>query len=134
MEKTADEIIKYIKSKSDFGFFADDEPEMAIVKHYHFFVLKWCGCGDPLKADLVVGKFLEMLGELDLDKRKEIMQKEYGVKSIYDSDLLMCLAYTMDAAGLTEHGSSIGWAWLTEDGENFLWAIREAERKGILEY
>lgn len=34
--------------------------------------------------------------------------------------LLLCLAYALDAAEFTEHGSSINRAWITDKGEVFL--------------
>ena len=36
----------------------------------------------------------------------------------------MALAYAMDAAGFTDHGSSIGGAWLTDEGKMFLFVLR----------
>ena len=55
--------------------------------------------------------------------------KEFFDGKDEDDDLILCLAYTMDAAGFTEHGSSIYSCWLTDDGKYFLWAIEEAIKK-----
>ena len=79
-----------------------------------------------------VAKFLEAMAETEIDNRHRKLKEYFKVRFIEDDPLLLCLAYTMDGAGFTDHGSSIRWAWLTYDGENFLWAIREAQRLGIL--
>lgn len=43
-------------------------------------------------------------------------------------DCYYVFAYTLDAIGLTEHGSGIGSAWLTEEGEMFLWLLNQNEK------
>ena len=60
-------------------------------------------------------------------KNRNLMMARFGVESVYDNELLLCLAYTMDAAGFTEHGSSIGGAWISEEGEMFLWLLERDE-------
>ena len=57
----------------------------------------------------------------------------FGVESVYESALLLCLAYELDRAELIEHGTSIGYSWLTQDGEYFLWAIQEAWKNDCLD-
>ena len=42
------------------------------------------------------------------------------------------VAYELDRANFTDHGTSIFGCWLTEDGEYLLWAIKEAENLEIL--
>ena len=88
------------------------------ISHYYD-QLGWCTCGQPWKAVKEIAKFLEG-------------RKAYN--DFPDDDLSLCLAYELDRAGFTDHGSSIFGCWLTEDGEKFLWAIKEAEKLGILEY
>ena len=51
-------------------------------------------------------------------------KEAFGVDDIYGNPLLMVLAYAMDAAGFTDHGSSIGGAWLTDEGKMFLYVLR----------
>ena len=90
---------------------------------YRYEVLNWCGCGTVEASNETLYHFLlstsrsviyEDDGWAEADKNRE---KYFGVSSVYDNELLMCLAYTVDAAGLTEHGTSIGSAWLTAKGE-----------------
>ena len=134
--KMLDAIIERIKKKDKNNYFDDEETckELAIIKYFHYWKLNWCGCGTPYKAVETVGKFLRCLEARGLEDRREELEKAFGAKSIYENDLLLCLAYTMDAAGLTEHGSSIAWAWLTQAGEDFLYAINEAIKNDTLDF
>ena len=61
------------------------------------------------------------------------MLARFGVESVYDNELLLCFAYAMDAAEFTEHGSSIGGAWITEEGEMFLWLLEQNKELDVEE-
>lgn len=92
-------------------------------KFFYYEKLNWCGCGDPDIAKRVVRDYLEVINnKFDSDVTFE---KKFGVDLVYDNDLLLCLAYTIDAAGFTEHGSSISGAWLTDEGKMFLWLLQQ---------
>ncbi len=128
-ELMAEKIINHIRKKDPesyktYRFEPDDI--LTIIKYYYYDRLKWCGCAQPGDAMRCVFKFLNALKEKD--NREEAFKGAFGVEHVYDNDLLLCLAYSMDAAGLTDHGSSINWCWLTEDGEYFCWAIEQAEK------
>lgn len=134
LRQMLDKIIERIKQKDKDSYFEDDScKELAIIKYFYFWKLNWCGCGMPNNAIMTVSKFLHCMGEKELDDRKNALNAAFGVKNVYDNELLLCLAYTMDAAGLTEHGTSILWAWLTQDGEDFLYAIDEAVKNNTLD-
>lgn len=96
---------------------------------FYYEKLHWCGCGDPDSAKITVRDFLWALhvDETSWGKQKERFIEKFGVDSVYENNLLLCLAYTLDAAELTEHGSSIGGAWLTEEGRMFLWLLEQNE-------
>ena len=103
---------------------------------FYFEKLKFCGCGTPIQAKRCIRDFLIIINdcyENDADfnekcrQERESLNKRFGVASIYDNELLLCLAYTLDAAGLTEHGSGIGSAWLTKEGKMFLWLLERDE-------
>lgn len=131
-----EEIIKYLKKKDpDFEEMWSFEPDdiTAIIKYYYFKQLDWCGCGVPGDAMRTIAKYLRALKEEELDNRAKIFQESFGCDRIYKNDLLLCLAYTLDASGFTEHGSSILWPWLTIDGKYFLYAIEEAEKNNELD-
>lgn len=65
----------------------------------------FCGCGSPCDAWVEVHKELKRCGtEGDAKQAPN------------DSGLWYIMAYLLDHSGLTEHGTSIRWAWLTADG------------------
>lgn len=95
-----------------------DERELRVaIQHYYFDMLDWCGCGRPWEAMLEIAKFLE-------GRQKK--------EPFPEGPLSLCLAYELDRAGFTEHGTGIYGCWLTEEGEQFLGLIRDAEKMGIL--
>lgn len=105
----------------------DDIIEQA-YELFRYEILKWCGCGDVEGSNNVVMHFLQVCNCDENSKRYETMEEYFGTTSIYDNILLLCLAYTMDAAELTEHGSGIGYAWLTDKGKIFLWVLEKVTR------
>lgn len=102
------------------------DDNLIIVNAYQVFryeILDWCGCGDVEGSDDAVRYFLTAMN--GYDKRADILEINFGTKSIYNNPLLLCLAYTMDAAGFTEHGSGIGGAWLEPRGKIYLWILNK---------
>lgn len=119
---------EYKKGNKDFSYNVDQGYENeynTLMDYFYYDRLKWCGCGDPIEAKLTVRKFLDAHREWESKEKK--LKEYFGVKSVYDNSLLLCLAYTMDAAEFTEHGTSISGAWLTEDGEDFLFCLEQLE-------
>lgn len=118
-----------------------DEFEDVLIKEcidfFYFEKLDWCGCGSPEIAKKVIRDFLRILDtdmkDKDIDwqarwkKRREMMMDRFGVESVYDNELLLCFAYDMGSAEFTEHGTSIGSAWISEEGEMFLWLLERDE-------
>ena len=136
--KTSDElmvekILTHIRTTDPESYksYMYEDDITCILKYYYFDKLKWCGCAQPGDAMRCVFKLLNAYRQKE--NREEALKAAFGVENVYDSDLLLCLAYTLDAAGFTDHGSSINWCWLTEDGEYFCWAIEKAEKEGELD-
>lgn len=79
-------------------------------------VLGGCGCGlsESIAGDVVV--LLVELAKPHEERSEEIQTKYYEA-----------LGHWIAAKGLTEHGTSIGGAWLTEDGEAVLRFMTEKE-------
>ena len=102
-------------------------------KFFYYEKLNWCGCGDPEAAKRVIRDFLRILYDYHKDdnfdssynRKRKNLKERFGVDNVYDNELLLCLAYTLDAAEFTEHGSSIGGAWTTKEGEMFLWLLNQ---------
>ena len=131
LQEITDYLLK--KDPDNFHEYYDYEPDLiAIIKYFYYERLNWCGCGNPEDAMLSIAKFLEARSG-EWGEREEKMMATYGTNKLWENELLLCLAYTMDAAGFTEHGGSIYSCWTDKDGEYFLWAIREAEKREELD-
>lgn len=125
----------FAANRKNYPEFGLEDMANQIYKTIRYEVLDWCGCGAPEDADKQVIKYLTLISEPWKDKHTpfkeqyeqyKAMCKEYfGCEDIYDNPLLLCLAYTMDAARLTEHGTSIGGAWLEERGKIYLYALKK---------
>ena len=101
-----------------------DELLIEVCENFFYYeMLNWCGCGDPNMAKEVIRDYLEVV-KAKFDSNADFTGK-FGVKYVYDDKLLLCLAYTLDAAGFTDHGSSISGAWLTDEGKMFLWLLEQ---------
>lgn len=136
-ENKLNEIIQHIKTHDpkfqDPKYWLNYESGLALIlKYYWYEKLNWCGCGCPDAAMRVIANYLEVASIRDLEASKK-KHEEYFGGSEYDDDLYLCLMYSLDAAGFTEHGSSIYSAWPEKDGEYFLWAIREADKRDELD-
>lgn len=128
VNKVKDYIVKtYPESCLAYNYNDTYYEEQLIEECENFFYyekMNWCGCGEPDTVKMVVKDYLEVINNKYNDNDINFENK-FGVKSVYDNNLLLCLAYTIDAAGFTEHGSSIGGAWLTDEGEMFLWLLQQ---------
>ena len=137
-ELTLKTIIEKIKKNKDDKKILEEylraETVEELLQYYYFEKLHWCGCGSPESALKTVGKYLEVLQERDTEKQQKKMQDAFGARLVYDNELLLCLAYAVDEAGFTEHGCSIGGAWLEDDGKFLLWALKKMEEEGNDEF
>ncbi len=137
INKIKDYIIKtYPESCLAYNYDDTYYDEQLIEECENFFYyerLNWCGCGDPNAVKTTVRNFLQAIEMKNSDSSDIGFQKYFNVHSVYDNDLLLCLAYTMYAAGFTDHGSSIGGDWLTEEGKMFLWLLCQNKELGEIE-
>lgn len=135
-ENKLNEIIQHIKTHDpefqDPKYWLNHESGLTLIlKYYYYEKLNWCGCGNPEVAMRAVANCLEVASIRDYFESKK-KREEYFGGSEHD-DLYLCLMYSLDAAGFTEHGSSVYSAWPEKDGEYFLWAIREADKRDELD-
>lgn len=115
------------KYKMDYSEIADEILEDC-EDFFYLEKLDWCGCGDPSIAKHCIRDYLKIIKMSNdirdpsdaYEVKEALMADRFGCKTIYDNELLLCLAYALDAAGFTDHGSSIGGAWITKEGEMFL--------------
>lgn len=150
-----DSVINYLKTYfpdscfsrnyTQYSSLSYDDIYEELYKTFRYEVLNWCGCGAPEEADKEVLKYLELIDNgkepsvsiisdpvgwskaMDdkIKRREELSKKYFNCTSIYDNPLLLCLAYTMDSAGFSEHGTSIGGAWITGRGKMYRYAIQK---------
>lgn len=120
-------ILKHYKDKSrGYSLWTDPDYEDELIQScsdfFYYEILNWCGCGRPEDAKRCIRDYLDALS--NPAEKQDKLKRRFGVEHVYDNELLLCLAYMMDAAGFTEHGSGIGGAWLTKDGEMFLACLK----------
>lgn len=140
-----DSVIYYLKTYfpdscfsrnyTQYSSLSYDDIYEELYKTFRYEVLNWCGCGSPEEADKEVIKYLNLIDipwkneSLPFNEKysnsKKLCQEYFGCETIYDNPLLLCLAYTMDAAGFSEHGSGIGGAWITGRGKIYRYAIQK---------
>ena len=118
-------IKKYPNSCLACNYTADYYDEQLMEECEDFFYyekLNWYGFGSPEEAKRVIRDYLKIVDN-NSDKKREGLKERFGAEYVYDNELLLCFSYTMDAAEFTEHGSSIGGAWISEEGKMFLWLL-----------
>lgn len=76
-----------------------------------------CGCGQPERVDAMMLAYLESRAGEGFPKPDPA-----GVSE----DAALLLAYLADMLDWTEHGGSVGGAWLTDEGERALAHLRSA--------
>lgn len=86
-------------------------------------VLGFCGCGDPGGTLLFVHEALQFVADNRL-REGEDWRARYAASAEWwnahgGEAPRHLLAYLLDDKGLTEHGTSINGAWLTDKGEAF---------------
>lgn len=79
-------------------------------------MLGFCCCGQPDQLIPLFVNYLRFCG-MDSDKKGRAVGWEKGA---YRDNLTMLIAYVCDKEELTDHGTGIGWAWLTEKGGEWL--------------
>ena len=98
---------------------------------YSFFAYELigiCGCGVPEAAMIQVRNYLRCVSIIcNYEKQKEKLMEHFGCRSVYDNSLLLFMAYILDEKELTEHGSSIGGAWITDLGEKCLTVLEACD-------
>ena len=121
---------------SDFkNEYCEDMLVSYLMDFFAFEILNMCGCGIPENTYEVIRRVLNIRNEWSEDKLSyEDVQEKYKSELRVDTDisidygLLQFMLYTLDSAGLLEHGSSIGGCWLSSLGKMYL-TVLNAWRK-----
>ena len=79
--------------------------------------LGWCGCGSPDDVDRMMLAYLTNINER-WTTRKDEGDPHYGWRATpgLSEDAETLIQYIADSLDWTEHGGSVGGAWLTDDG------------------
>lgn len=83
--------------------------------------LGWCACGNPEKVDRMMLTYLEW-AEARFDDQSNVTW-DTALDNVSD-DAKFLLAYIADDLDWTEHGGSVGGAWLTDDGKQAMANLR----------
>lgn len=86
--------------------------------------LRFCGCGNPDDAYNLVRDLLSLAPFFD--HRTEVQERIGGGPGVEDLVL-----YSLDGAGLLEHGTGIGGSWLTAKGRHYLSLMQRHEYEEI---
>jgi hypothetical protein len=93
-----------------------------------------CGCGSPDDCKEMIKKYLSAMKEYtdsDTENCVEVKHKRlkegFDVEYVYENPLLLFLSYVLDSHGFTEHGGSIGGAWITGLGRMYLDVLNEID-------
>lgn len=91
-------------------------------------IMGWCACGMPEKAVEALVQYLkavEWAWEDRMERGSDVAEKA----GIPNDGLFYLVAYIADERGLTEHGGSVGGAWLTDKGRDFIKLAEQIEQE-----
>ena len=89
------------------------------------FLSTWfCGCGSPEEASATLLKLLDLHPLYKHSAKLTAMVPDEGIREL--------LRHTLDSFGLTEHGTSLGGAWLSEKGTHVQAALRCESADGFV--
>lgn len=93
--------------------------EKRYLRHEIFWKKGLCGCGSGTSYQVL----FELLERADSDNDARLgFYKPFEDASARWAEFG---GHALDAMGLTSHGGSIGWAWLTDEGKLLLRFLRE---------
>jgi len=85
-------------------------------------IMGGCGCGSSDTLQELAFEVLELFSKPHKDRDF----------SVYDKIEYEIIAHWLDNVGMIEHGSSIGGAWLSEEGEQVFESIKSVKEKFAL--
>lgn len=103
-----------------------------ISDFFKYEILGFCGCGCPESSERSVRDYLYAVNMRtdekhikDRDERwsksRQFLEEKFKIKYVTDDPLLQFMAYILDNANLTGHGSSINGAWIEDLGRTCLY-------------
>lgn len=91
--------------------------------------LGWCGCGVPDTVLDLVRRYLETTAWANEDWNTRHDFRGRIERAAMSEDAWLLLEYVCDRADWTEHGGSVGGAWLTDKGREALAILQQPLRE-----
>lgn len=112
--------------------YSDEQLEKECINFFWYEKLNFCGCGTPNAVKKCIRDYLNIINDVknedySYSEQAKRMKERFGFEAVYDNELLMCFAYTLDVAEFTEHGTAINACWLTEEGKMFLFLLNRLD-------
>jgi hypothetical protein len=108
--------------------------EAGKIRELYNEALQWCHCGDPEAALELMRDVLQLISDKNPGSFDEIyreLEEKLGLKE--HRGLYWSYFYTLDAAGLLEHGGNVSGSWLTPFGEEILLALQSCNLDTVLD-
>ena len=125
IEKDPEDFLRYAVEVGNREKSYEDSLINPFIDHYLYNELNLCSCGSPDTTLEVIRRYLHIRKEWK-DLSYDEVQERYKTELHIDTEdyeqygVFQFMAYEIDSLGFTDHGSSIGYCWLTERGEMFL--------------
>lgn len=94
-----------------------------VANDFIYMVIGLCGCGCTDETVESIRDYLDAV-RINHDKAaggweagRRLLEEKFHHGHVCDDPLLQFMAYLLDDKGLTEHGTSINGAWLTDEGK-----------------
>lgn len=101
-----------------------------VSEFFLYELIGFCGCGCKDTSAEAVYKYLRVCafrsancGTIKYHESCDKLYEAFNFKDVCDDPLLQFMAYILDDLELTEHGSSIAGAWITELGEMCMYSL-----------
>lgn len=95
-----------------------------IFDYFTWYLLGICGCGCADESIKCVRNYINIVKinhEKSFDEGKEQLKEIFGVYDVCSDPVLQFMSYVLDDKGLTNHGSNISGAWITNLGKILSW-------------
>ncbi len=126
-----EKVFKFLLKRKDFEDYLNDvktpeEKFNEIFNYFNFYLLGLCGCGAPddtIKAVMDYLNIVKVNHERNFNEGRKLLKEIFDIDDVCSDPVLQFMAYILDDKELTDHGSNISGAWITDLGEALLWCF-----------
>lgn len=122
-------MTEYIEDSDGVSF----EDDISLLVSSKVDGLGFCGCGSPERVADMICRYLEAVDwAWECGPNMEFAHywaercQNMIERAKLEEDAFMLCAYIADSRRFTEHGGSVGGAWLSDKGRSFVGALRKA--------